>query len=210
VEDLSYLSFSKRWANYLTVKTGLSHEKELVLTYVIEVLTLNLLSIAVALILGMLLGVLPGTAAGIAIAFLFRHSAGGAHSNSPWRCGIITVTVYPAIALLAMKLSMLDKSYADVLTALAIIVGLSAIILLAPVDSPAAPIISPARRKRLKISALIIMLILSMLLIVLSQNEWIYARQLQLCIAVCVIWLSFMLTRQGHKVFSYVDNIKIG
>lgn len=207
---MSYLAFSKRWANYLTVKTGLSHEKELILTYIIEVLTLNVLSVVIALMLGMLLGVLPGTATGIFIATLFRHTAGGAHSNSPWRCGIITVTIYPLIALSAVKLSMLEKSYTDILTASTILVGLVAMILLAPVDSPAAPIISPSRRKRLKISALIIMLVLSVLLIVLSQSPWDYARQLQLCIAISIAWLSLMLTKQGHKIISFVDNIKLG
>ncbi|MDF9407441.1 MAG: putative accessory gene regulator protein [Pelotomaculum sp. PtaB.Bin013] len=207
---MSYLAFSKRWANYLTVRTGLSHEKELVLTYVIEVLTLNLINIVAALMLGMLFGVLPGTATGIFIATLYRHTAGGAHSNSPWRCGIITITIYPLIALSAVKLSTLGKSYADILTASAIILGFVAMILLAPVDSPAAPIISPSRRKRLKISALIIMLTLSALLVVLSQITWDYARQLQMCIVVCIVWLSLMLTKQGHKLISFVDNIKLG
>jgi len=206
---LSYLTFSKRWANYLTVKTGLSPEKELVLTYVIEVLTLNFLGVVVTLIIGLSLGVLPGTATGLFVAILFRHTAGGAHSNSPWRCGLITAIVYPLIALSAAKLSMLKEPYTDMLTAAAVLLGLAAVILLAPVDSPAAPIISPSRRKKLKITSVIIMLMLAVLLIVLRQSRWNYTLQIQLCIALSIIWLSLMLSKQGHKLISFVDNIKI-
>ncbi len=179
------------------------------MTYVIEVLTLTLLGIVVTLLLGLLLGVLPGTATGLLVAFLFRHSAGGAHSNSPWRCGIITAVVYPLIALLAVRLSMLKEPYPDMLTAAAVLLGLAAVIILAPVDSPAAPIISPLRRKKLKRISVVIMLMLVVFLVVLRQSQWDYAGQIQICVALNIIWLSFMLSKQGHKFISLLDNIKI-
>lgn len=206
---MSYLTFSKRLANYLTVKAGLEREQELVLTYVIEILALNLLGIVLALVLGLLLGVLPGTALGIMVAFLYRHTAGGAHSNSPWRCGIVTIAIYPLLALLATKIAQFESTYAAILSIAAVLLGFLAIIILAPVDSPAAPIISPARRKRLKIWALAILSSLSILLLALSQSQGDWSLQLQLCVALNILWVSLMLTKWGHTIMFYIDKIKI-
>ncbi|OPY58197.1 MAG: putative accessory gene regulator protein [Pelotomaculum sp. PtaU1.Bin035] len=204
---MSYLAFSKRWANYLAVQTGLSSEKVLILTYVIEVLALNLLSVIMTLLLGLLIGVLPGTAACVITGFIFRHTAGGAHSNSPWRCGVITITIYPLIALLAASLSGLSQLYFDILLAVSMLLGLVAVILLAPVDSPSAPIISPARRKKMKLISVMIVLMLAMLLLILQRSQWVYARQVQLCVAFSIIWVSLMLSKQGYQLISLIDNI---
>lgn len=98
---MSYLFLSRRTAGYLAAKAGLDQEKEVVLAYIIEVLVINIGNLLLTLLLGMLLGVLPGTVACIAAAVLFRHTAGGAHSKSPWRCTAVTIVLFPAMALLA-------------------------------------------------------------------------------------------------------------
>jgi len=206
---LAYLSFSRRCAGYLTAQTGLSPEKEPVLSYVIEVLALSCINIVAALMLGLLLGVLPGTMACLATALLFRHTAGGAHSSSPWRCGVMTITVFPLIALLAVPLSALKQPCLDLLAASAVLYGLLAVIRLAPVDSPSAPVISPLRRKRLKALSVVVVLALAVLLVVLRQSPWACARQIQLCIAISMAWLSLMLGRQGQRLISLVDSIKV-
>lgn len=66
---MSYLPISKRCAAFLATRTGLAQEKEIILTYVIEVLVINLLNICLALLLGFFLGVLPGTVACLVTAF---------------------------------------------------------------------------------------------------------------------------------------------
>lgn len=205
---MSYLSFSKRWASHLTARTGLSSEKEVILAYIIEVLVLNLINVFLALMLGLLLGVLPGTAACLFTMFLFRHTAGGAHSNSPWRCGAVTITVYPFIALLAASLSTMGKPYFDILSVAAVLTGAAAVILMAPVDSPSAPIISPARRQRLKFLSLAVILLLTMILFMLQQSPWDFARQIQLSIVFSILWASFMLSKLGHQIFSLIDKIQ--
>lgn len=206
---MSYLFFSKGCAGYLTAKAGLSSEKEVILAYVIEVLVINLINLFLALMLGRLLGVLPGTAACLFTVFLFRHSAGGAHSNSPWRCGAITIAAFPLFALLAASLSTLEQPYADILSVAAVLIGAAAVILLAPVDSPSAPIISPARRQKLKMLSLIVILTLTMIIIVLRQSPWVYARQVQLSMVFSMLWASFMLSKQGHQIFSLIDKMQI-
>lgn len=206
---MSYLSFSKRWAGYLTTQARLSPEKEVILTYIIEVLVINLINLLLALMLGLLLGVLPGTAACIFTMFLFRHTAGGAHSNSPWRCGVATIIIFPLIALLAASLATMGKPYLDILSAAAVIIGVTAVILLAPVDSPAAPIISPARRQKLKYLSLAVILLLTIILFILRQSPWPLAGEIRLSIVFSIVWASFMLSKQGHQIFSFIDNIQI-
>lgn len=203
---MSYLSFSKRWAGYLTVQAGLPPEKEVILAYIIEVLVLNIINVFLTLMLGLLLGVLPGTFACLFTMFLFRHTAGGAHSNSPWRCGVATITIFPLIALLATSLSTMAKPYPDILSGAAVLIGAATVILLAPVDSPSAPIISPARRKKLKHLSLAVILLLAIILFMLRQNPWAYAREIQLSIAFSILWASFMLSKQGHQIFLLIDN----
>ncbi|SFG93440.1 accessory gene regulator B [Desulfotomaculum arcticum] len=206
---MSYLAFSRSWAGYLSRKTGLPAEQETVLAYVIEVLALNLLNIVFTLMLGVILGVLPGTAACLVTAILFRHSAGGAHSNSPWRCAAITITVFPLLALLGSYFSRLGQEVADMMSAGALGVGMITMIILAPMDSPNAPIISHLRRRKLKVISIAFVMLLTVLALFLREIRWQNAGMIQSCIALTLMWISFMLTNWGHKLMSFVDKIPI-
>ncbi len=206
---MSYLAFSKNAARFLTEKTGLAPEKEAVLAYSIEVLALNLGNILFTLLLAALLGVLPGVLACLITVFLFRHTAGGAHSNSPWRCAAVTIAVFPAIALLAVFLARFDAIFIDVLAAAALLAGLITVAVLAPVDSPAAPIISPHRRKKLKMLSFAVLASVAAAIFFFRQSDWHYAPQIQACLVLSVLWVSFMLGKPGHGVMCFVDRIKI-
>lgn len=209
MENMSYLPFSRRCAVFLATRTGLDHEKEIILAYIIEVLVINLLNICLALLLGYSLGVLPGTVACLVTAFFFRHTAGGAHSNSPWRCGLVTMTVFPIIALLGSYLSYLRQPYIDLIAAASVLICLLKLLQSAPVDSPAAPIISPLRRKKLKIASLMVLLAVVLVLAFLRQSPWPYAQQVQLCLALTVLWISLMLSSYGHRILAWIDGIAI-
>lgn len=206
---MSYLSFSKRWAGYLSRKTGLPAEQETILAYVIEVLTLNFFNIFFTLLLGALLGVLPGTIICLVTTVLFRHSAGGAHSNSPWRCAAVTIAVFPLLALLGAHFSGLGQGFVDIFTAVAFGVGITAMILLAPVDSPAAPIVSPLRRAKLKKISIAFVALVTVMAIWFRNNPWPYTETAQSCIALTLLWASFMLTGWGHKLMSLIDTIPL-
>lgn len=206
---MSYLFFSRRAAGYLAAKSGLDQEKEIILAYIIEALVLNVGNLLLTLLLGWFLGVLPGVTACIAVAVLFRHTAGGAHSNSPWRCAVVTITLFPAIALLASYLSGLERIYADILSFAAIITGLVSVVALAPVDTPSAPIISPARRKRLKVLSIFALILITIAILLSRQGYWVYAKEIQLCLVLSLLWTSFNLSRPGHRFMSFVDGITI-
>lgn len=206
---MSYLAFSKSLAGFLTEKTGLSSEKEVILAYSIEVLVINLGNILFTLLLAALLGVLPGVLSCLIAVFLFRHTAGGAHSSSPWRCAVITIVVYPALALLAVYLARQGVIFIDALSATAILIGLITIVVLAPADSPAAPIISPYRRKKLKILSLTVLTLTTAAIILLRWSDWVYAPQVRMCLILTVMWVSFMLSKPGHSLMCLVDRINL-
>ncbi len=206
---MSYLSFSRRWAGYLSRQTDLSTEQETVLTYIIEVLVLNFLNVFFTLLLGALLGVLPGTAACLVITALFRHAAGGAHSNSPLRCAAVTVAIFPLLALLGTYFSRMGQGAVDILSALSFGVGMTAMIMLAPVDSPAAPIISPIRRKKLKYISITFVVLMIVAAMWFRGSQWQYAEMVRACVALALLWVSFMLTGWGHRLMSVIDGISL-
>lgn len=205
---MSYLAFSKSLAGFLTEKADFPPEKEVILAYVIELLVINLGNILFTLLLAMLLGVLPGTLTCLITAVLFRHTAGGAHSNSPWRCAAVTITIYPAMALLAGFLAQLGATFINTLSVVAILTGLVTIAVLAPVDSPAAPIISLHRRKKLKVLSLAVFTLVTAAAAFFSRSDQVYASQIQLCLILSILWVSFMLSKPGHRVMLLVDKIK--
>lgn len=206
---MSYLFLSRRAAGYLAEKSGLDQEKEIILAYIIEVLVLNVGNLLLTLLLGWFLGVLSGVTACIAVAVLFRHTAGGAHSNSPWRCAAVTIAVFPALALLASYLSGLERTYADILSFAAILTGLVSVVALAPVDTPSAPIISSARRKKLKVFSILVLILITIAILFFRQGSWVNAKEIQLGLVLSLLWTSLNLTRAGHRFMSFVDGIKI-
>lgn len=209
MEDLSYLPFSRHWARFLAANTNLTPEKEVIITYGIEVLVINLGNVLLTLLLGLLLGVLPETAACLGTVALFRHTAGGAHSNSPWRCAIITVILFPLLALLASFLSGLNHIYCDVITALAVLIALATIIVLAPVDTPAAPIISPVRRTRLKALSLAAIILVAATIVALGQSGREWAPAIRTSLSLSIIWVSFILSKTGNHAMAFIDGITL-
>lgn len=206
---MSYLSFSRRWAGYLSRQTNLPAEQETVLTYIIEVLALTFLNVFLTLLVGAFLGVLPGTAACLVTTALFRHIAGGAHSNSPLRCAVVTITIYPMLALLSTYFNRLGQGAVDMLSIVAFGVGMMAMIVLAPVDSAAAPIISPVRRKKLKYVSVAFVMLVIVATLWLRGSQWQYAEMVRTSVALTLMWVSFMLTGWGHRLMAVVDGISL-
>lgn len=206
---MSRLVFSRSWARYLAANSNLSQDKELIITYAIEVLVINLINVLLTLLLGLLLGVLPVTAACLASVFLFRHTAGGAHSKSPWRCAMITVIIFPTLAFIATFLSQFNRISGDVISALAVLTGITAVLVLAPVDNPAAPIISPVRKKRLKLLSLMAVILIATAIIILGQVGWEQALAFRNGLSLSLLWISFVLSKTGHRAINFIDGINL-
>lgn len=204
---MSYLFFSNNLAKFLVKKTNVSNDKEEILAYAVEVLSLNLLNVGMSLLIGYIVGVLPGTIICLLTVFAIRMFAGGAHSESAWRCAIITAVIFPFIALLAHRGAFLITS-ADPFLTLAFAVGFSVLFFKAPVDSQKAPIISKTRHnnlKKLSLFSLTVVYIAAEMSrhFVTDSVEW------QLCIMFGILWSSFLLTPIGHKLFTAFDSLRI-
>lgn len=198
----------QRIALFLSQENTLARDKTAELAYGLEILFINGLNLILTVLLGHLLGVLPGTIACIVVAAAYRHTAGGAHSNSPWTCAVATMIIFPTLAYCGNYLSNGPYFYSYTITAAAAIVGFCAVHLYAPVDSPQAPIISPHRSKRLKRYSYVAVsiLVLAMILLETMSSFWPAARAVQLGSALTLLWVSFNLTDTAASLWYMLDN----
>lgn len=206
---MSYLGFSSKWSADLARRHHLDDEKQAVLAYVIEVLVINLVNVLLAMLLGWALGVFWNTTVCLLTIAAFRHNAGGGHSESPWRCGMATIAVFPLLALGAVYINNWPQLYLDLLYLLAILIGFASIMRYAPVDNSKAPIVSPVRRKRLKFLAFSIMTIIALLIGGLRVSTWERSAQIAACLALSSLWAAFNLTPVGHRLWGFIDSIGI-
>lgn len=199
---MSYLVLSRRIARYLVTRTN-THVPEDVLAYAVEVLLLNTINVIVALLLGFCVRALPETMVVIAVVALVRAFAGGAHSTSRVRCTIVTGLVFPLLAVSAKTIVGFNSFLALGLLALAFSLGITATVAFAPVDSPAAPIISQRRRNRLKSGSIVMVVLLSVVGLTLAGDTF------RASISLGILWSAFILTPTGHKLFQFIDSLRI-
>lgn len=204
---MNYLGFSRRWANSLAAAHQLNEEKQAEMAYAIEALAITLMDVLLTLAVGWVLGVFWNTVACLFTIAAFRHNAGGGHSESPWRCALVTMTVFPLLALAASHVSIWEPLYLNLISFISITVGFALLLRYAPVDTPKSPIISPIRRKRLKHLALIIMGVLSMVIIGLNFTNWVMASEIRMCLALSILWVSFNLTPLGNRLWCFIDGL---
>lgn len=200
-------SMYKQWADFICCQTGLDQEQEEVFAYALEILVINIGNLCLTFLVGWLLGVLPGTVACIAVATAFRHTAGGAHSGSPWRCAIATMVIFPLLALLARYFITLPVIYHYVLAILAMITGTALTAKLAPVDSDSAPIISDTRRQRLKRNSMLVLAVIALTMAALTVIPGPLAGELMTCIAFSLLWVSFNLTEFAKRMWLTIDRV---
>jgi len=180
---------------------------EEVLAYSIEVLFLNIFNVGTSIIIAYFFGVLPQTIICLVSVSAIRIFAGGAHSNSPWRCAIITALVFPAMGIVAIQFAPIGQTFTDILMGISFVVSFLTLYSLSPVESPSAPIISLARRaklKRLSIASFTIIFLISAYLRFYMTDSM----ETQISIALSVLWASFILTSLGHKFFQFIDQSK--
>lgn len=199
---MSYLNLSKSIARYLITKTGASVE-EGILAYAAEVLFLNILSVVVALLLASWARVLPETLCCLGVVAVIRPFAGGAHSTSAARCTAVTGVVFPSLGLAARRIALLSPVSATWLPLVALALGLTAAASLAPVDSPAAPIISSQRRARLKAGAIVTVGLLSATAFFLVDGA------LRVSLSLGILWSAFILTPAAHGLFRFIDSLSL-
>ncbi|MFZ5643789.1 MAG: accessory gene regulator ArgB-like protein [Bacillota bacterium] len=205
---MGYLRFSTTIAGFLTKKTNGSRETELILSYAVEVLVINLANVLATLILGFVLGVFTETIVCLVTVAFFRHTAGGAHSNSPWRCAVVTVAVFPFMALLGSQMvKYMNYDHINMFCLGSLLLGFMIISLLAPVGSAAAPIKSKKRKYILKVLALCVLLAIAVTQYKLTYSSLDNAAIIKVCLTLGVLWECFLLSAIGHKSLDFIDRV---
>ncbi len=207
---LDSLNFCKKWAASLASQNQLSPDREAEITFALELLVINIFNLAFTLLLGWILGVFTLTLVCIITVTLFRHTAGGAHSDSPWRCAFFTILFFPLMALFARYLSFFSYQYMDMLMLAGIITGLLLLLRYSPYETPQAPIISPLRRAILRKLSFMALGISAAIMAVLSLSSWPPASLFQMGIFISMLWATINLTPLARKVWHRFDQITPG
>jgi len=206
---MNYSEACRHLSKKLLLISGQDTEKEDILTYSLEILIINTINITLTIFLGFFTGVLKSTIACLAVAFLFRHTAGGAHCASALRCAVVTVLLFPSISLFSQFLSkILSTCYLSSINAVVISISAWFFAYLAPAANENAPVISPKRRTKLKLISIAVYITVSTVTLFLYKHGYI-----ELCtytsIVLCILWCVFIMTGPGKILFGYIDKIKI-
>lgn len=141
---------------------------------------------------------------------ILRKYSGGVHASSPSICNIIGTIVSVGFAISLNYTYLAINLWMIIFAGLLIFAGAFLIIYkLAPVDSPAKPIKTAKKRKRMKKGSIFVICtyFLIVIVIVLSYFQTLEKSLLlyALCIYVGVGWQVFTLTKAGHIVLTKLD-----
>ncbi|MGB9663013.1 MAG: accessory gene regulator ArgB-like protein [Moorellaceae bacterium] len=193
-------------AAYLKEKLHLTPEEEEIALYGLQVVLYPLIGCLAVILAGWLMGCLPTTLAVAFTAAFLRLWSGGAHSRSPLTCTVVGAIVSAALgkasSILAPLFGTLHLLGAVILGALC---SLILVWRLAPVDSPAKPLLSPVYRRKMRHAS-----VLSVLLIAAGQAALLAgfrAQSLALAVGFGLWWQTFTLTRAGHGVATSIDKL---
>ncbi|WP_429163534.1 accessory gene regulator ArgB-like protein [Desulfitispora alkaliphila] len=181
---------------------GLNNEDKEVIAYGLEQVISNSFTIAITLLVGFFMGVLLEVVTIILCLALARRLVGGAHCTTPWRCAVASCFLITITALVSKLLCLMVSA-----TLLIILFFTGAIVITwiwAPNDSEKKPINDVKKRKRLRLHALTIEVILAFVFIVIAKNSETY-QLLAVAGAGGVATMSFTATPLGHKLMARFD-----
>ena len=141
---------------------------------------------------------------------LLRKATGGAHSQTFQGCMIISIFSIFFLSFLAHYLIPIHYNISNVFIPIVLIIyGFSFYIVykLAPVDTPAKPIVKKEKIRMLRrksFTTLAIYFIISMTLIIFSDF---YSKNVNISLSFCLstLWQVFTLTKSGSKIINLVD-----
>lgn len=162
---MSYSKFSTKISDYLADELHYPDEKRVVLAYALDSLFIMVVGFIMIMAVGFILGV-PGAAFfAILSGGMLRQLSGGFHFAAPLPCLVFGAIVYPVLSWAGVQsLSLWGERIVFVWVLISLcITSLLLVGILAPVDSLAKPIISQTFRKKLKYSALLWVLLCSII-----------------------------------------------
>lgn len=121
-----------------------------VVAFGLEVALGGLLQLAVFIIVAWCLGLVPEMLVALATMASYRLPAGGVHCSAYYRCLLLSLLTLITLAFLGGGLALAVEGYFPVLVVAVFAANLVIARYRAPAAVPAAPIINPRRRSRLK------------------------------------------------------------
>lgn len=185
---------------------GLEPSRREVIAYGILVTIGNLIGLVLVLVIAYVLGALLTTAALVGVQMLLRPYAGGAHCGSTFSCNLLGCLLIPPLGLGAALLAAGPSGAKLLFLGAALLVAMLGIVMNAPYLTTVKPR-AEARRKRLKIRALVLAVLLfaaALCLVFTGHAAW------GTGLAAGLIYQGFMLLPPGFflvKTFDFFVNI---
>ncbi|WP_338834110.1 Accessory gene regulator protein B [Moorella humiferrea] len=193
-------------AAYLKEKLNLTPDEEEIALYGLQVIIYPLISLLSISLVGWLLGCLYTTLAATLTAAFLRLWSGGAHSRSPLTCTLLGAVVSPAMGKTSLILTPhLSPFNLFIIVILGSLLSLTFVWRLAPVDSPAKPLLSPEYRQRMRRLSITSVFFIAAVQIALLATAG--APAVVLALSLGLWWQTFTLTRAGHRFATLIDEI---
>jgi len=204
---VSPINLMNRVVNVLARNLDLDNDQTEIAYYGLQLVWSFFLSLVSAGLLALLTGTLFQAVAGALASGGTRLFAGGAHSNSPWRCALVGAVLLSAIGRLAIYLAAHDAFILPYFAVVSTLAALAAVWFLAPVDSPAKPITDPRHRRNLRNLALGAVIILGSSAGILAATLGSRYISLAFATGLGLLWEGFTLTGSGHRLLEKLDGI---
>ncbi|CEP66210.1 Accessory gene regulator B [Moorella glycerini] len=199
-------NLSRPAAAYLKEKLNLTPEEEEIALYGLQVIIYPLISLLSISLVGWLLGCLYTPLAATLTGAFLRLWSGGAHSRSPLTCTLLGAVVSPALGKISLVVApLLNSFHLFIIVILGSLLSLAFVWRLAPVDSPAKPLLSPEYRQRMRRLSVTSIFFIAVVQIVLLATAGVPAVVLALSLGLW--WQTFTLTRAGHRFATLIDEI---
>ena len=209
------MSLSNKLAQKISLKLDYDDEKCAVINYGIFAFLQTLASLAIITLLGILLGMVWQALVVTFSASILRQYSGGVHATSPNICLIVGTVATLTITLAAHHLTgLVPVEILITINALLMASSYWLVIKYAPVDSPAKPIRTEHKRKKMKRFSLIVLTayftIIVVLVVMYLTQENSACMEFAMCIGMATGWQVFNLTKKGHRWLKKVDSILAG
>ncbi|GAB6182043.1 hypothetical protein JCM14036_33620 [Desulfotomaculum defluvii] len=198
------MSLGKKAAKYLIKNNNIEDEDQKeILIYGAEVFFGTFFGIIFTLLIGYVLGLQFQIFYMLLISILIRKTTGGAHSNDPLNCLLITVIIYNVIAYFSLLTINVIKSYMLLTITIIFILGLIIIYLKAPVESPQKPL-GKQQRKTLRVLSLVFVGVIYVLQLLFYINN--IHPLTNYSVSMIMLWQYFMLTTWGQGLMNLIDH----
>lgn len=194
-------AFVNNSINYLIKNNACSKEQVKVFRYTLESLYSLFTKFSVVILISLLLGTFKITLITFFLYCILRGFAFGIHATKNIYCWIITLTTYAVVPLI-IKYVMIPKNVLIV----ANVIGILALLLWAPADTPARPLLNKRKRFANKLISVSYCILIDILAIVFNNYELFYIMSFVIVIeTICILPLTYKLF---HIPYHNYENYK--